>query len=297
MQAYVNGVLGSQGQAVGILNSTTSANSAGATFYVGYGSSGAAMLNAGLNRSAVTVPGAVTCQPQAPQTGWWWNPLQPGRGFSIEVQGTHIFFAAFHYDVSGRSTWNVASGPTSLDGSLFTGDLLAVAGGQTLGGPYTGFPHTSTVGAITLAFSDASHGTMAWPGETVPIERMNLVPGGLQAAPQANQPESGWWWNPAESGRGFFIEWQAGYADIAGYMYDDAGNPVWYITVDPTPDARGLSGAWWTYANGQAMGAPWKQNTQTSNNVAPVTIQFSAPDTAIMTLPNGRTTALTRQRF
>jgi len=295
MQAYVSGVLGSQGQAVNLLNSTSSAS--GATFYVGYGANGTTMINNGTNRSAVTVPGAVTCQPQAPQTGWWWNPAQPGRGFSIEVQGQHIFFAAFHYDVSGRSTWNVASGPTSLDGSLFNGDLLAVAGGQTLGGPYKGSPNVSKVGTLTLAFSDAAHGTMIWPGETVPIERMNLVPGGLDAAAQPNQPESGWWWNPQESGRGFFIEWQAGYADIAGYMYDDAGNPVWYITVNATPDARAMSGSWWTYANGQTMGGPWKQNTQTSNNVAPMTIQFSAPDTAIMTLPNGRTTALTRQRY
>jgi alpha-tubulin suppressor-like RCC1 family protein len=297
MQAYVSGVLGSQGQAVTLLNSTASGNASGATFYVGYGANGTTMINSGTNRSAVTVPGAVTCQPQAPQTGWWWNPAQPGRGFSIEVQGQHVFFAAFHYDVSGRSTWNVASGPTSLDGSLFNGDLLAVAGGQTLGGPYNGSPNVSKVGAITLAFSDASHGTMIWPGETVPIERMNLVPGGLDAPAQANQPENGWWWNPQESGRGFFIEWQAGYADIAGYMYDDAGNPVWYITVNSTPDARSMGGAWWSYANGQAMGAPWKQNTQTSNNVAPMTIQFSAPDTAILTLPNGRTTALTRQRY
>src|SRR6185312_7000980 len=267
MQAYVSGVLGSQGQAVSILNSTSSAASAGATFYVGYGSNGSAMLNGGLNRSAVTVPGAVTCQPQAPQTGWWWNPTQPGRGFSIEVQGTHVFFAAFHYDASGRSTWNVASGPTSLDGSLFTGDLLAVSGGQTLGGPYNGFPNVSKVGTITLAFSDAAHGTMAWPGETVAIERQPFFPDALSAPAQANQPENGWWWNPQESGRGFFIEWQAGYADIAGYMYDDAGNPVWYITVDPTPDARTLGGSWWSYANGQAMGGPWKQNTQTSNSV------------------------------
>jgi hypothetical protein len=34
-----------------------------------------------------------------------------------------------------------------------------------------------------------------------------------------------------------------------------------------------------------------------SSNVAPVTITFSGPDTAIMTLPNGRTTSLKRHRF
>src|SRR4029077_10774325 len=166
--------------------------------------------------------------------------------------------------------------------------------GQTLGGPYNGLPQHSTVGPITLAFSDASHGTMIWPGESVPIERMPLVPGGLEAAPQANQPESGWWWNPAESGRGFFIEWQNGYADIAGYMYDDAGNPVWYIAVYATADVSRFNGNWWQYANGQAMGAAYKPATQISDHVAPMTITFSGPDAALMTLPNGRTTSLVR---
>ena len=297
LQAYVSGVLGSQGQSVTLLNSASAANAAGATFFVGYGANGSTMIASGLNRSAVTVPGSVTCQPQPPQTGWWWNPLEGGRGYSIEVQGGHIFFAAFHYDASGRSTWNVASGATSLDGSLFTGDLLNVRGGQTLGGPYGNFPQVSTLGAITLAFSDASHGLMNWPGGTVPIERQNIVTNGLSAAARADQPENGWWWNPQESGRGFFIEWQGDWADLAGYMYDDAGNPVWYISVFQTPDTRQFSGAWWSYANGQSMGGAYQAPTQTSNNVAPVTVRFSAPDTAIMTLPNGRTTALTRQRF
>jgi len=42
---------------------------------------------------------------------------------------------------------------------------------------------------------------------------------------------------------------------------------------------------------------PWQRNRQLSNDVAPLTIQFSGPDTALMTLPDGRTTSLTRQRF
>ena len=52
----------------------------------------------------------------------------------------------------------------------------------------------------------------------------------LHAAPQA-----GWWWNPAESGRGFFLEWQGGQLLMAGYMYDDNGNPVWYLSSNSAP--------------------------------------------------------------
>ncbi len=299
LQAYLSGVLSTQGQAVTVLDNASSSQLSGATFFVGYGADPSSMMAAGTNRSVVSVPGPVQCQPQAPQTGWWWNPLEDGRGFSIEAHGHNLFFASFLYDVSGRSTWVVSSGPASLDGSYYTGELLSAHGGQTLAGAYPGFPAVDDLGQVALAFSDASHGTMVWPGGVVPIERFDIVPNGLALAPAANQPENGWWWNPQESGRGFFLEWQGGTLDVAGYMYDDAGNPVWYITVGPMSGADGLTFAntWWSYGGGQTLTGAWRQNRQTSNDVAPITIRFNAPDSAILTLPGGRTTTLTRQRF
>jgi hypothetical protein len=299
LQAYVTGVLGAQGQAVQILNGTPTVNIGGTTFYVGYGPSATAMINNGINRSALTVPGSQVCKPEAPKTGWWWNPDEDGRGFSVEVRGNNIFFAAFLYDVTGRSTWYVATGPVSLDGSLYNGPLYGAKGGQTLGGAYPGRPALSDEGPITLAFSNASTGTMVWPGGSVPIQRFNIIPNGVNLPPAANQPESGWWWNEEESGRGFFMEWQAGTLDIAGYMYDDAGNSVWYLTVDSMKGATGqtFTNSWWSYGNGQTLAGAWKPNTRTNSNVAPVTIEFSGVDTARMTLPNGRTTNLKRHRF
>jgi hypothetical protein len=184
----------------------------------------------------------------------------------------------------------------SLGGSYFTSDLYNVTGGQTLGGPYHAADAVKA-GAITLSFSSPTQGTMTWPGGSVPIQRQPLVPGGLEALPQENVPETGWWWNPQESGRGFFIEWQKGYADIAGYMYDDLGRPTWYIAVYETPNARVFSGNWWTFANGQSMGGTYRTATRTSDNFAPLSINFTSSTTAVMTLPNGGTTNLTRQRF
>jgi hypothetical protein len=298
MQAYVSGVLSGQGQAVTLLNGAPVANVAGATFYVGYGASAASMLDGGINRSAATTAGGVACKPEPPETGWWWNPTEGGRGYSVEVRGNNIFFAAFHYDVSGRSTWHVATGPTSLDGSLYSNQpLYAASGGQTLGGAYGGKPQVLEIGKITLAFADKRSGTMIWPGGVVPIERFNIVPNGLAAAPRPGQPENGWWWNPEEDGRGFFMEWQDGTIDLAGYMYDEQGNAVWYLGVYETPDIRAVDGQWWSYANGQAMGGAYRPATRVNDRVAPVTISFSGPDTALMTLPNGRTTALRRHRF
>ena len=300
LQAFLSGVLSADGAAVSVLNGVPASSVAGATFFVGYGSDGASMINGGTNRSALALDGPVRCSPQPPQTGWWWNPAEDGRGFSIEARGNNLFFASFLYDVSGRSTWYVSSGPSSLDGSYYSGDLLAAHGGQTLAGPYRGFPALERVGNVTLAFNAADQGTMVWPGGVVPLQRFDIVPNGRALPAAAGQPESGWWWNEAEAGRGFFMEWQGGNLDIAGYMYDDAGNPVWYLTVGPiggAPAARSFGGSWWSYANGQTLTGAWKPNSRTSTNVAALTITFTGADTALMTLPNGRTTSLRRHRF
>jgi len=256
------------------------------------------MLAGGTNRSVVSVQGGTSCKPQAPQTGWWWNPAEGGRGYSIEVLGNHIVFASYLYDVSGRATWFLASGNTSLDGSLYTGKLESYSGGQTLSGSYHA-PAGVAGQDITLAFNDASHGTMIWPGGTVPIERFNIVPGGLNLPPGGNQPESGWWWNPAESGRGFFLEWQGGQLFMAGYMYDDGGNPIWYLSGNSTPSTnlQSYSNNWLQFGNGQTLTGTYRAPTQVNGNVAPVTIQFNGVDTGIMTLPGGRVTSIRRFRF
>jgi hypothetical protein len=296
LQAYVSGVLSAQGQAVKVLGNVSTAAISGATFYVGYGPNGSAMLTSGTTRGVVSVPGSLSCRPQAPQTGWWFNPAEGGRGFSIEARGNRLFMAAFHYEADGRPTWNFAGGATSLDGSLFTADFVRASGGQTLTGAHR-LPGLEPAGSITLAFSDATHGTMFWPGGSVAIERQPFVSGGLTMTAQAGLPESGWWWNPAESGRGFFIEWQGGFADIAGYMYDAQGRPTWYISALPTPDPLRITGNWWTFANGQAMGQPYRAATRTSDNAGALDVQFSSSTTATMTLPDGRRIPLVRQAF
>ena len=300
LAAYLTGVLGSQGASVSILNGVPTGNVSGATFFVGYGTNGTAMINTGVNRAAVTVPGSLVCEPAAPETGWWWNPLEDGRGFSLEKRGNNLFFAAFLYDISGRSTWYVSSGPVSLEGTLYNGDLLAAEGGQTLGGPYVRFPTLRSMGALNITFNNARTGTIVWPGGTVPIQRFNIIANGITAQPVAGVPESGWWWNENEAGRGFFMEWQGDTLDIAGYMYDDNGNPVWYLTVGQiggTAAARTFAGTWWSYTGGQTLTGAWRQNTRSNSNVAPMTITFSGADTALMTLPNGRTANLRRHRF
>ena len=41
------------------------------------------------------------------------------------------------------------------------------------------------------------------------------------------EPGTGWYWNPAENGRGFAIERQGDVLFLAGFMYEVSGAQVW----------------------------------------------------------------------
>lgn len=297
MQAYLTGTLTAQGASVNVLNNVPTPQISGATFYVGYGSTSSSMLANGVNRGVATAPGTLQCKPERPQTGWWWAGNEPGRGYSLEVSGNTMFFASFLYDPSGRSTWYAAVMPLSLEGAYYTGTLFNKSGGQGLDAAYRAPGAAVNAGTMALAFSDAAHGTLVWPGGSVAIERFDIVTGGHALAPDANAPQGGWWWNPAEDGRGFYIEWQGGRAFIAGYMYDPNGNPVWYLAQPATPNPRSVQGNWELYTGGQTLTGTYRAPTVSNGNVAPVTITFSGPDSGLMTLPGGRTTAIQRFRF
>lgn len=55
----------------------------------------------------------------------------------------------------------------------------------------------------------------------------------------ATARRSGWWWNSARPGRGFFIDLRTGIARVACCAYDDGGEPTWSIAG---PEALDLSG-------------------------------------------------------
>ena len=236
---------------------------------------------------------AAKALPISPETGVWWNPAENGRGFYIEenAAGT-IFFGSYLYEPTGRATW-YSSALTPNAGS-FTGTLDSHHGGQTLTGAYTA-PST-TIGAggnVSLAFTDPTHGTINWAGGTTPIERFTFAD---NSNPPFFQPQSGAWWNPAESGRGFALEVNGSTVFLGGYMYDAAGNPTWYLSTG-TLTGQTYQGVWTEFANGQSLGGPYVAPTLVNSAVGQVSITFSSPTAGIMTLPNGATIPITRFLF
>lgn len=248
-----------------------------------------ALCGAGIINAAAAVTQALTAP--VVMDGWWWNPAESGRGFSIEVQGNNLFMAGYLYAGDGRATWLTSAGAMSSP-TQYNGVLQSFGNGQTLTGVYQPASLTNAnVGAVSLQFSDPSHATLTWPGGTIPIERYIYASG----AP-AFQPETGWWWNAAESGRGFTIEIQGNTLFMAGYMYDASGNPIWYSTSGPMSTATLYLGIWQQFANGQTLTGTHHLPSNPSN-VGAVTLQFTNAVEATLTLPGGRQIPLTRYRF
>lgn len=200
--------------------------------------------------------------------------------------------AGYLYESSGRATWYTSAGPIT-NNTLYQGTLQSFGNGQTLTGLYkTNSLVNADAGNVTIQFSDATHGTLTWPGGTIPIERYVFGAGA-----SSFQPESGWWWNESESGRGFTLEVQGNKLFIEGYMYDDQGNPIWYISAGNMTSATLYQGQWEQYANGQTLTGSYKKPDQVNGNVGSITIEFTSRTTATLTLPDGRQIALTRYRF
>ena len=211
----------------------------------------------------------------APQTGWWWNPAESGRGFFVESHDGVTFIGAYFYDEDGHPKWLVAGG-ANADSYNYTGNLLDLSGGQTLYGAYVAPGSPNVVGQVSVHFVDDTHGTLTWPGGVVPIERQIFGTGDA-----AFDAETGWWWNADQSGTGFSVEIQGQYLFVVGFMYEDGGRPVWYFTAGPMNDDATYHGDVLQLANGQTMGGPYK--APTSTKIGTVDIAFTQDDQATVT--------------
>ncbi len=219
-----------------------------------------------------------------PENGWWWNSAESGRGFFIEIAGTQVYMAGYFYEGDGRATWLVSQGQTTTS-TTYQGRLLAFAGGQTLYGDYQPPGPAADVGAVSLQFTDDRHGVLTWPGGAVAIERQ-----GFGAGPAALQPLTGWWWNDAESGRGYSVEVQGDQLFLVGFMYDEAGQPLWYFAAGKLATATHFEGQLLQFASGQTLTGAYRP-PGTPAVVGTAEVDFTAPDEATLTLTEPATAA------
>jgi PKD repeat protein len=213
-----------------------------------------------------------------PQTGWWWDPNLSGTGFFIEYGGksaTGLFVGGYVYDANGNNTWLVSTGPMS--GSTYNSTWLKMSGGQTLLGPYKA-PAPSTYSNLSITFSDPTHAVMTRPdGTQINLVRFSFSMTSTPAPPEAGTPQNGWWWGGMSlSGTGYGIEIQGNAVFIVAYVYDDAGNPVWYLATGNLTTPMQYSGTWDMYANGPQLTSPEATYHATkTGSASPMSLTFS----------------------
>lgn len=95
---------------------------------------------------------------------------------------------------------------------------------------------------------------------------------------------NGIWWNPAESGSGFFFEAQGTTGVVTFYVYDGGGRPVWYTAAGPLASGTGgtfrFSGDLLQYFGGQG-GASATPKTPVSSVIGTVTIAFDGEEAQV----------------
>jgi hypothetical protein len=206
-----------------------------------------------------------------------------------------VFFGSFLYAADASPFWLISNGALAVAAG-YQGTLSQYAGGQTLTGAYQAPSAAASPGGLTLAFTTASTGTLTWPGGSVPIQRFDIVAGGAAAGPAAGMPQTGWWWNPNESGRGFFMEVQGTTMFLAGFMYDTQGRPTWYTSSGAMTGTTLYQGRLLQYAGGQTLTGSYMPPSSSADAGA-ITVQFSSTTGAVITLPNGTMDTLTRFAF
>jgi hypothetical protein len=227
----------------------------------------------------------------APQSGWWWNPDESGRGFFIEIDEGWFFMSGYFYDSAGHATWLVTNDPMT-EPMHYQGRLLAVSNGQSLVGDYRAPGAPSVAGTVTVNFSDDNHARLEWNDASILIERQPFE----SAQPATFTPFTGWWWDPAESGRGMSLELQGQHMFIGLYMYEEDGRPVWYVADAMMTTPTRFVAPLLQFANGQTMGGGYHPPTG-PRTVGTLLIDFTAPDRATVTLsddPPAKAMSLTK---
>ncbi len=231
-----------------------------------------------------------------PQSGFWTNPNEiNGRGLVLQLNSKgEIFASLFMFTDWGQATWYVVDTAGSPDGR--SGQLQRFVGGQALNGDYRTAMFDGFVGTASFSFDSPISGTLTFPGGTMSIQRYNFVAGGVASGPQAGAPGGGWWFNSAESGRGFFLEAQGDSMLLVIMGYDDAHQPVWYTTRGAMTTPQLFQGQLIESYGGQTMGGEYQQPNAAVGR-GNITVQFADDHQGIITLPSGRQTPIVPYTF
>jgi hypothetical protein len=268
-----------------------------------------------IGANAVCVAASEVVVPPSYQGLWWADPpgSESGWGINFAHQGDIIFATWFTYDAAGKPTWYAAELHMAAE-DVYSGNVITVSGV-----PYdspvwdTSKVVETTVGTMTVAFSDPTHGLLDYTvngvSQTkaiVPQAFASPVPAcvwGLQSnLALATNYQDLWWAVPAgaESGWGVNFTQQGDIIFFTWFTYDAAGKPTWFIAVASKTGEGVFSGPISTVVGNPFNAVPWDPAKQVETEVGSTTITFADGNRASFSYTiNGvtQTKQITRQVF
>ena len=134
-----------------------------------------------------TAEAQIPSQAFLPESGFYWNPAEPGRGYSIEIQDRFLFITIYTYTEENNpaqreAVWFFSSGeivPGQSGNSLvytFSEELFIASAGQCLGCNFVANDSSATGRSIDITFSSLTNASLTIDGETIPIRRFWYSP-------------------------------------------------------------------------------------------------------------------------
>jgi serralysin len=203
----------------------------------------------------------------------------PANYPSGDTTNTHVLFATQAFASLGIVTPDY----------IIPAGFLSVSGGSI---NYAGVDTVTFTALPTNGMAIARDGTQKTPAPT----NFAGQTGSLQTS---FTPQAGFWWNPAEPGRGYVIEVHSNNnLFIGGFMYAASGEAIWYASgPSPMLNSTTYTGSWLQYSGGQTLTGPYQAPSAVTTNVGPLTIQFTSATDGMLTLPNAVQIPITRFPF
>ena len=170
--------------------------------------------------SQTTLGNGFTATDNVIRTGLWWNSSRAGHGLDIQFSGETLFVIWYTYDESGTPIWYLGTG--EQQDNQWTIPLQRY---QWNYAEQSAIP--TTVGSMTLNFSNANSASMTW--QISHRQGEESIEPYLLSGTQATDDHSGTWFDATEPGYGLTMSNQGNYDIAVLYFYDENGNPIWAL--------------------------------------------------------------------
>jgi len=210
-----------------------------------------------------------------PASGWWYNPAAPGTYYVVQAENGVVQLGILSYSAKGDPQWSLVRCVRRPSGE-YVGTEEQYMGGRALDQAAT--PPAGIVDgpAVTLVFNSAATATLQVGTQNIPIQRYQFS--SQWASPMLNAPRTGWWDQPTQSGRGYFLEVQGNTLFVGALIYNSAGQATWYTATGPVSAGGTFSGTLISCSTAAAQAPACTPTAKT------ISLTFSAPWRATLTL-------------